>query len=86
MYSVLLNKQATKHLDALPDAVARRVHIRLQQLRQDPRPTGCKKLKAKTDTYRIRVRDHCVVYDIDDTAHLVTILRINHRKDIYRNV
>jgi mRNA interferase RelE/StbE len=50
----------------------------------DPRPHGCKKLRAKHDQYRIRIGDYRVIYEIDDKTVTVLIVRISHRKDAYR--
>ncbi|MCX7716119.1 MAG: type II toxin-antitoxin system RelE/ParE family toxin [Endomicrobia bacterium] len=48
----------------------------------NPRPLGVKKLKEKV--YRIRVGDYRIVYFVDDTEKVVTILKIGHRKEVYR--
>jgi len=47
-----------------------------------PRPKGC--VKLGTGAWRIRVGDIRVLYDIDDKAKTVEVLRIKHRRDIYR--
>lgn len=52
-------------------------------LETNPRTVGVKKLQA-FDYYRIRIGDYRAVYSINDKAHLVKILDIGHRKDIYR--
>ena len=48
-----------------------------------PRPAGCKKLKGFEDQWRVRVGDWRVVYFIDDTARLVSVTRITHRREVY---
>lgn len=51
---------------------------------EEPRPSGCKKLKGR-EGWRIRVGDYPVVYDIDDDAQTALILNIGHRRDVYRS-
>lgn len=53
------------------------------ELGDEPRPEGCRKLTGR-DGWRIRVGNHRVIYEIDDTNRIVTILHIGHRRDIYR--
>jgi mRNA interferase RelE/StbE len=54
-------------------------------LANNPRPIGVKKLKdSSEDLYRIRVGDYRVIYTINDGIRIVNILRIGHRKDIYK--
>jgi mRNA interferase RelE/StbE len=53
-------------------------------LAADPRPPGCKKLADSTDFYRIRVSDYRMLYEIRDRAVLVLVIKIGHRRDVYR--
>jgi mRNA interferase RelE/StbE len=52
-------------------------------LRENPRPAKCLKLTGR-EGWRIRVRNYRVIYKIDDSEKLVTILHVGHRRDIYR--
>ena len=52
-------------------------------LESNPRPSGIKKLQV-FEYYRIRIGDYRVVYSINDKSHLIKILDLGHRKDIYR--
>ena len=49
----------------------------------DPRPLGCIKIKSEDGVWRIRVNDYRIGYSIDDTAKVVTVLRIGHRSEFY---
>jgi mRNA interferase RelE/StbE len=60
-----------------------RVKTALKGLREAPRPAGCVKL-AGGEGWHIRIGDWRAIYDIDDGAQLVTVLRVKHRKDVYR--
>jgi mRNA interferase RelE/StbE len=70
-------------LDALADLVFERIHRKIMALPENPRPAGCKKLKGHNNTWRIRVGDWRVVYNIDEPATLVTNTRVAHRREIY---
>jgi mRNA interferase RelE/StbE len=82
-YSVELKPTARKELEALPDHVLARVIQKMDSLRNGPRPAGCKKLKGYKDQWRVRVGAWRVVYIIDDSAKLVSITRIAHRREVY---
>lgn len=85
MYRLELKPSAAKDLDRLPGETWQRVKAALTALRTDPRPAGCVKL-AGGEGWRIRVGDWRALYDIDDGAQVVTILRVKHRRDVYRNL
>jgi len=82
-YSVELKPSARKELESLTDTVLARVVSKLESLAHDPRPPGCKKLKGYKDQWRVRIGDWRVVYIIDDTAKLVSVTRIAHRREVY---
>jgi mRNA interferase RelE/StbE len=82
-YSVEVKPAARKELEALQDNVLARVVQRLEALRREPRPPGCKKLKGYKDQWRIRVGDWRMVYIIDDAAKLISVTRIAHRREVY---
>ena len=66
----------------LPKADCRRGVAKIQRLANDPRPHGCEKLSG-ADKYRSRLRDHRVLYEIDDSTKSVTIVKVANRKEIY---
>ena len=82
-YSVEIKPAARKELEALSDPVLARVIRKLESLADVPRPAGCKKLKGYKDMWRIRIGDWRVVYLIDETVKLVSIMRIAHRREVY---
>lgn len=82
-YVVEVKSSARKELEALPDNVLSRVITKIELLGQHPRPTGCKKLKGYKDQWRIRIGDWRVLYIIEDTAMLVSVTRIAHRREVY---
>lgn len=60
-----------------------RIVPRVEALAQTPRPLGCKKLKGGDNVWRIRVGDYRVVYEVDDKARTVDVMRIAHRREVY---
>jgi mRNA interferase RelE/StbE len=81
-YTAVLSKKAQKQLDKLSDTIAEPILEAIADLEENPRPTGCKKLKGR-DGYRIRVGNYRIIYEIFDTELIVDIITLGHRKDIY---
>ena len=86
MYKLRLSKNAQKDLDRLQGNIWQRVREALAELSDNPRPQGYKKLRGGTDTYRIRSGDYRVIYDIDDSPQTITVLRVKHRREVYREL
>ena len=68
----------------LSDAVHDRVSDAILKLKSDPRPQGSKKLVGTTGSWRIRVGDYRVLYDIADLVRIVRVYRVRHRRDVYK--
>jgi len=83
LYRVVLSKSAEKELSKLPPRAVEKIVPALQSLANNPRPTGCKKLKGFDDLWRIRVGDYRAVYAIGDEILLVEVRAVGHRKEIY---
>jgi mRNA interferase RelE/StbE len=82
-YAVHVKRSAEKELDALPARARNRISQQLLALEADPRPHGVEKLRGQ-EAYRLRVGDYRVLLTIDDTARIVTIHAVGHRRDVYR--
>jgi mRNA interferase RelE/StbE len=82
-YTVRFVRSARKELEALPDAAIKRIFPRIEALADDPRPSGCKKLRGARDLWRVRIGSYRVIYQIEDTILLVEIRAVGDRKDIY---
>ena len=82
MYTLFIKRSAERDLRRLPGAMFQRVDERIQGLREDPRPPGVRKLVGTLEGWRIRVGDYRVIYQIDDDAQTVTIVRVKHRRDV----
>jgi mRNA interferase RelE/StbE len=77
-------RSATKDLRAIDRQWIPRIISAIDGLADDPMPTGCKKLVGSDHTYRIRVGDYRIVYDIHSAKLVVSVIRIRHRRDVYR--
>jgi mRNA interferase RelE/StbE len=83
MYTVSIPRAVQKQIAALPPAVGRRVLEDIQALAANPRPRGCSKM-TNADLWRLRVGTYRAIYAIDDSSQVVTIVRVGHRRDVYR--
>ena len=84
-YTVTFARSAHKDLKGIPFEMAERIVARIEKLAHQPRPSGSLKLKGEEKLWRIRIGDYRVIYEIDDTAKVVDITVIRHRKDVYRD-
>jgi mRNA interferase RelE/StbE len=84
-YRVLILRPALDELEAIDRKKDRqRIVRRIAALAGDPRPRGCEKLSGSRDRFRIRQGDYRIVYAVDDAQATVTVVRIGHRRDVYR--
>jgi len=82
-YNLITKKSAERELRATPKQDMRRIVARIQGLAQHPRPSGCEKL-SEHERYRVRQGDYRIVYAVDDESRTVEIVKIGHRREVYR--
>ncbi len=82
MYKILLTKRAIKDLEKLDNSVKEHIGSKLKILMEDPLINIKKLSNPSIGTYRIRIGDYRVIYDIEQEN--IVVLRIGHRKDIYK--
>ncbi|NQX00335.1 type II toxin-antitoxin system RelE/ParE family toxin [bacterium] len=83
-YKLEIKAAARKDLARLQPSIATRIAEAIENLADEPHPAGSRKLKGFEYRYRIRVGDYRVIYEIRNSILTVFIIRIGHRKDIYR--
>ena len=84
-YRVLIKASAAKEIEAVDQKKDRqRIVATILALADEPRPVGCEKLAGERDRYRVRVGRYRIVYSIADDDLLVLVVRVAHRKDVYR--
>jgi mRNA interferase RelE/StbE len=82
-YSVFIKPSAVKELEAVPTRDRQRIARRIQRLGDDPRPPGAEKLSG-LDRYRLRQGNYRIIYAIEDDRLVVLVVRIGHRREVYR--
>jgi mRNA interferase RelE/StbE len=82
-YKLLFKASVAKDLRSIPKADVARILKRIRSLTADPRPVGCEKLSAQ-ERYRIRQGVYRVVYETRDDALVVFVVKVAHRREVYR--
>ena len=82
-YRVLFKKSVWKDFNAVSKKDLKKILKCIEQLSENPRPQGCEKLTGK-DRYRLRQGRYRIVYSIQDDELTVWVVKVGHRKDVYR--
>ena len=82
-YKVYFKESVEKDFSAIPKKDLQKILRRIEALTQDPRPQGHEKLTGQ-ERYRVRQGNYRIVYSIRDTEFMVWVVKIGHRRDIYR--
>lgn len=82
-YKIVIKHSVAKDLRPIPNKDVARILERINQLAQDPRPPGSEKLSGE-EKYRVRQGNYRILYRIEDEIVTVFIVKIGHRRDIYR--
>ena len=85
-YKVQIARSAAKSLEGLCKVDRERLKRRILSLAENPRPEGMEKLTGRENRYRLRVGDYRIVYSIADEALIVMVIRIGHRREVYRGM
>ncbi|GLZ37504.1 type II toxin-antitoxin system RelE/ParE family toxin [Actinokineospora sp. NBRC 105648] len=82
-YEIEWTASALRELRGLDMQTGRKIAVAVAALGTDPRPPGC---RAPAGVMGIRIGDHRVVYQVEDSRILVTVVRVAHRREVYRTV
>ena len=82
-YNLTIKKSAAKELQNISKKDLAKIIKRIQSLSENPRPAGSQKLSARQQ-YRIRQGNYRIVYSIDDKDFVVDVVKIGHRREVYR--
>ena len=82
-YRIYFRKSVEKDLAAIPKSDLKKIMQRIKGLSENPRPAGSEKLTGQ-ERYRVRQGHYRIVYSIQDRELTVWIVKVGHRKDIYR--
>ena len=84
-YSLTIKPSAAKELKAIADtATLARLIDKIKSLASKPRPSGSEKLAGRSNLYRIRQGSYRVIYSVDDQSRIVDVVKVGHRRDVYR--
>ena len=83
-YKIEWKNSAYKELQKLPHPIVLKVVAAVSELSNEPFPHGVKKLVGSEFSYRLRVGDYRVVYEVIQDRLVIEIVRVRHRKDVYR--
>ena len=84
-YKIYFRMSAAKELRKLPNPTIQKVIKRIEALAIDPRPVGCEKLTGQ-EFYRVRQGNYRIIYSIQDDELTVWVVKVSHRKDIYKRL
>lgn len=82
-YSIFFKASVRKDLDSVPKNDLQRIMERIAGLAENPRPTGCEKLSGQ-ERYRLRQGNYRIVYSIQDAELTVWVVKVGHRREVYR--
>lgn len=85
-YEIVVAPKAKRDLAALLRNALSRIDSHILSLSSNPRPVGSKKLKGLKNVFGIRAGDYRIIYEIQDKRLVVLVIRIGHRKDIYKGL
>ncbi len=85
MYQIKLRRRAQRALDRLPKTDFNAVVEAIKELARTPKPRGVEKVKG-TGLWRIRQGDYRIVYSINDSQEIIIVVRVGHRREIYRSL
>ena len=83
-YRIELTKAAERDLTAAPKQMLKRLDACIIGLADDPLPPGVKKLKNSDGLYRVRISDYRIIYRIEQEVLTVLVVKIGHRREVYR--
>ena len=84
MYKVSFASRVEKQLDKISNKNYQNIITHISALSHNPRPDGCKKLAGFENIYRIRIGNYRVIYNIKDEILTVLVVKIGHRRDVYK--
>ena len=83
-YKIQFSRAAAKELQEIPGSDLKKLSKKIEKLAENPLPPGHEKLKGKDAIYRIRQGDYRILYSIFDKTCVILIVKIGHRREVYR--
>lgn len=86
IYRITFRHAVLREMRGFPRSIRRRLWTAIDELRENPIPAGIKKVRGYNDHYRIRIGEYRIVYHVATKSAVITIIRVRHRKDVYRSL
>jgi len=84
VYEVYLERRAERDLKKLSKELFYRIIPHIKALSENPKPPGCRKITGSKSDWRVRVGEFRIIYEIDTRKKAIKVMRIRHRKEVYR--
>ncbi|MDH5721583.1 MAG: type II toxin-antitoxin system mRNA interferase toxin, RelE/StbE family [Spirochaetia bacterium] len=85
-YKIEWKKSAIKDIKKIDKIFIAKIINAIENLQNNPTPKDCKKIKGSKYQYRIRVGNYRIIYSFENKLLIIKIIRIGHRKQIYKNI
>lgn len=85
-YRIEFKPSAGREFSGLPKKIQKRIAVKINSLADTPRPRGGEKLEGSEHRYRVRVGDYRIIYEVRDEVLLILVVRIGHRREVYRRL
>lgn len=85
-YSVVTTRRTDREITRLAPRIRRQVLGKMLSLRVNPRPQDVRPIRGREDTYRVDSGEYRILFHLDDDQRVVTVFRVGHRRDVYRNL
>jgi mRNA interferase RelE/StbE len=84
-YRIEVKERAIKELTKIQPDIGRRILRSIENLGSNPRPIQSHKLSESDSSYRLKVGDYRVLYQVSDSDKTITIFKVGHRREVYRS-
>lgn len=85
LYTIEFAPRLEGQLEIIPKAIRKKIFERIEKLKKDPRPVNVEPLHGgESGLFRIREGDYRIVYSIQDKKLLILVIRVVHRKEVYK--
>jgi mRNA interferase RelE/StbE len=82
-YRIIFRKSVAQDMRRIPNRDLRRILAAIDSLSEEPRPSGVERLSGQ-EKYRVRQGKYRIIYEIKDKEVIVVVVKVGHRKDVYR--
>ena len=82
-FRILFKRSAEKELRGISHPTLQKILEKIDKLQENPRPPEAKMLKGEARYFRLRQGDYRIMYEVDDSSRIVTMIKIGHRREVY---